>query len=1801
MTTSKLKITGARENNLKGITLELEHDTLTVLTGLSGSGKSSLAYGTVYAEGQRRYIETFSPYTRQFFDKVKKPQADLIEGVRPAIAIQQKNKVTNSRSTVGTMTNINDYLKTLWSNIATAICPTCGVPMSRWEAGTLAKHLLARVKAQGKTLLIGMPVILPEKITDRKNEIDRLVMLGYSRYYDPKLGTTGLLEESPEPALVGKNELLVILDRLTPDSTSEKRLRETLNQIFSGPGRAAIAIDTSQKSSNFLDAYKKARSASCQDHTITSESAVAEYRNSYICAVSGATIAPPKPVLFTFNHPLGACPTCRGFGNILAIDPLRCVPDPTLSIKAGALECLSVPAGKRQLQKIIKFCEAQDISITKPWSDLAESQKNLLFDHEGKDYSGIRAWFKRFERKLYKMQVRIFLSRYRTQFECPTCKGARLTPSALAYQVSGKTLSDLWEIPIADLIPWLISDQNARKERGDLVRQLKDLFDSVIVRLEFLESLGLGYLTLGRQSRTLSGGETQRVNLGAALGSDLISTHFVLDEPSVGLHPRDSAQLVRALRSLQEKGNSLLVVEHDPDCMAAADQIIELGPKAGNDGGKVVYSGPAQDWPGIVLKPRTANQTKPDFSKKLSIVRATARNLKNISFDIPLGYFVCLTGVSGSGKSTLVSEVIEKAFKLSEEKSQGSKSNENLVTGFDQLTQVLVVDQSSLAKSPRANIATYSGIWDTVRNLLASSEDAIRVGLSKSAFSFNVDGGRCPACKGAGFIKEDMQFLSDVYIQCEVCLGSRFQAKVLEVRYKGLNADQFLSMSIDDCLAFFAENKKIFELANTLSLLGLGHLRLGHPLSELSGGEAQRLKLVPFIEQSAKGTALLIFDEPTTGLHPHDVERLVDLLHLLRDRGHTVLCIEHNLQCVLASDWIIDLGPEAGAGGGEIVAQGTPAELSNPKKFPHSYTAQFLKLFVGGGSVVGRGKAQPASRKLLDQSQLTIRGAREHNLKNVDVAVPLDTIVALTGVSGSGKSSIAKDIIYAEGQRRYLDCLSPYARQFIKELKKPEIDGISNIKPTICVYQHTFQPSQLSTISSMSEINNFLRLLYAKIGTQFCPKHPEQAISPLSVTEIAEELCSIKADRVRILAPVIKQKKGIHRQIFERALAAEISEVRVDGVFARPGFFIEGLAKTKPHSIDFVVGSFNPKSAIKDLVQEAVTAALSLAGGTLVAVYGTTEKVFSLDRTCPVCKTGFFKLDPEDLSFHSKRGACKKCSGSGESSPGKSCPTCLGTRLSDVGRNVRFGGKNIFEINLLTCDELGDFLSEFKFSPREKEIATPIIQELKARIETLSNLGLDYLPLGRDCTTLSGGELQRLRLATAMGSPLTGSMYIFDEPSAGLHPLDNQRVLQRLKNLHQRGNSLLIIEHDSDSIRSCDYVIDVGPGGGKHGGEIVFSGPIAEFLNSAKTTTALELQSPISLSSGQTGGKAFKDLLKVTVHEKNNLKDLSVSIPLGALTTIAGVSGAGKSSLMHGVIVDAMEGIVGQRWSSAAGEITSSLPIERVLIVNQKPIGINSRSTPASYLGIWDEIRALFAMSVEAKSRGWGPNFFSYNTGKGRCQTCGGRGDVTLEMSFLPDAKTICEACSGRRFSEEANSISYLGLTISQALELTFEDAKSVFANHRKIHQPLRQACELGLGYLTLGQSSPTLSGGESQRIKLVAELGAQRRGHTLYVLDEPTTGLHRSDVARLAAVVKTLVQQGNSVIVIEHDADLIALADQVIELGPGPGAAGGKILFQGSPAELVKAKTPWGQILRKQLSHSDGQARQEIPARVSG
>ncbi|MCB0343530.1 MAG: excinuclease ABC subunit UvrA [Bdellovibrionales bacterium] len=1786
--TKSLSIRGARENNLKTLNLDIPHDKFVVLTGLSGSGKSSLAFDTIYAEGGRRYIETFSPYTRQFLDRLHKPDVDSITNVRPALALEQRNSIVNARSTVGTVTEINDYLKVVWAQAATAHCPNCSKKVTRDTPRSILERTLKLADKREGLLAAAFPVSLHGEAS-LESIRTTLQAEGFIRFYRSATGTIERLDELTDEdinAAEGSTTLLVIVDRLSladlagdslQSGRAHSRLLASLHQAYEMGSDSLALICISE----------------------SAEAKVFEYSNKLQCSNCKTAIAAPKPSIFSYNSPIGACGTCSGFGKILKIDRALCVPDKRKSIEDGAVVCWSTPATEWEFEELLSFCERESIPTDVAWKKLPQKSQDLIFDATRKvhGFTGILAWFKWLERKKYKMHVRVFLSRYRSESTCPDCGGSRLKSGALLYTLGGKKLPEIWSIPLDSLLSFF--EQHLSENLGDPA--VEPALLEVTSRLRYLCDVGLGYLTLDRQSKTLSGGEHQRVNLTTILGARLVNTTLVLDEPSIGLHPRDTARLLRIIRSLRDRGNTVLVVEHEEDVIRAADHVIDLGPNAGSGGGSIIFSGTpsqlaqeADSHTGRFLRGvssgRKADQNQSKLSRKIEIKGACAHNLKGIDVEIPLGGFTCLTGVSGSGKSTLAVECLIKPYeqlKNGTPLTQLTKSANSVIKGLkgiDSVSAVVLIDQSPVGKSPRSNSATYTKAWDIIRECLASTDDAVNLGLSKSAFSFNVDGGRCPECSGAGYHKIEMQFLADVYVECEACGGLRFTPKVQTIRYGGKSVTDFLAMTLDDTVKFFeelGEDERAAEVVNRLTPLldlGLGYLTLGQPLSKLSGGEAQRVKLASYLQSPNKERYLFVLDEPTTGLHAHDVQRLIQTLRKFTSAGHSILCIEHNTEVIRQSDWIIDLGPEGGEQGGEVVASGDPRQLlEDNAAVKRSYTLKALAGLLESAAEAG---VNETSDTVFIEDDIAVVGARHHNLKNITARIPRDSLSVITGVSGSGKSSLAFDIVFAEGQRRYIDSLSPYARQFIKQLQRPDVDAVSSLPPTVAISQKTAARLGLSTIATTSEIYQYLRLLFAKVGSQHCPDHDKKIVG-FNAEEITDLLVSrYSGKRLHLFAPVVSGRKGFYTELFNRALRADIIQARVDGKLVSIEENMR-LERHKLHYISLLVASAASSEKNRSLLLSAVEQCLLLGNGTLeVSVDDKKAKpeTMSTSRMCPVCKRGFAELDPQDFSFSSSRGVCETCSGKGELDSGKTCPDCGGARIKKLGRHVYIGGEPIHKLAQMTAPNLLSFIQKLSFDKRLDPIVKPIFEELEFRLDTIQSIGLDYLQLDRDTSTLSGGEAQRLRLARSLGSPLTGVAYVLDEPTIGLHPHDHEQLMQILFGLRDAGNTVIVVEHDEETIRLADHIIDMGPGGGSRGGRIVSSGTIEEILADKNSPTGKALRARTNAPAKQLARTSTKgwSFLELKGASANNLKRVNAKVPLGKLTVVAGVSGAGKSSLVHQCLIPAVFDSFGEAISDNIcwDEIRGDEAIERFVEIDQSPIGRTPSSCPGSYLKVFDDIRAAYAKLPDAIVRGWGKSHFSYNTSGGRCEECAGKGFSKIPMSFLPEAVTICESCGGSRYNDQTLELCYQGVPIGKLLQMTMDEVRELFRNHPRIRRPLDYVHHLGLGYLTLGQPTYTLSGGEAQRLKIAKELGSREAVNTLYVLDEPTTGLHMSDIDKLLSVLFELIKKGNTVVVIEHNLDVIRAADYLIELGPGPGERGGKIVFSGTPSSLASSKS---------------------------
>jgi excinuclease ABC subunit A len=1907
-------IRGARQNNLKNLHLELPTGELIVVTGVSGSGKSSLVFDTLYAEGQRRYVETFSPYARQFLDRMDRPQVDRIDGIPPAIAIDQTNPVRTSRSTVGTMTELNDHLKLLFSRAAQVYCRQCAAPVKRDSAQSIYGELSERLQAPGHNgarVVVTFPVPVPTNFGEAE-VLGLLEAQGYTRLFqrithsapvtEPAQGKSAkkkAAKKGRKSADEGQASVVLemIQDRFRFDNTDRERVIEALEAALRvGRGRVAVHV---------LEASNGGARSADNEAAPPASAATWRFSSDLHCADCDIHYREPTPSLFSFNSPLGACESCRGFGRIIGIDFGLVIPDESKTLKGGAIRPWQTESNRECQDDLIKYARKKNIPIDVPWRDLTEAQRQWVLEGEGswedKLWYGVRRFFAWLETKSYKMHIRVLLSKYRAYTPCTVCDGARLKTDALVWRLGTKAdakavlpdnlrfkpngvqwsdqqLTELPGIGIHELMLLPIDRCKQFFDRLALPAPLDEASDLVLReirgRFGYLLDVGLGYLTLDRQSRTLSGGEVQRINLTTALGTSLVNTLFVLDEPSIGLHPRDMGRVIDVMRRLKAAGNSLVVVEHDPQVMQAADKLIDVGPGPGEKGGEIVFFGePAEiakaersltaDY---LLGRKQVSEVLPGAARAaptaaLIVKGARQHNLKGIDVSIPLQRLVCVTGVSGSGKSTLIQDVLYPALRKHFGKPTEAPGEYDSIEGAENISAVVMVDQTSIGRTTRSNPASYVGAFDAIRKLFANEPLARERGYTIGTFSFNSGNGRCPTCGGNGFEHVEMQFLSDVYLRCADCNGRRYRGEILEIKLNrgpgpGRSIADVLDLTVSEAVQFFAGEREVLATLRPLAEVGLDYLRLGQPVPTLSGGEAQRLKLAGHLAESATARPddatpgkLFLFDEPTTGLHFDDIAKLLRAFRRLIAAGHSLLVIEHNLDVIAASDWLIDLGPEGGEAGGEVIAVGTPAEVM---KAPGSHTGKALREAESGWKIADQRTVVPlaATAHRPRANTISIHGAREHNLKNVDVELPRDKFIVVTGVSGSGKSTLAFDIVFGEGQRRYLESLNAYARQFVQPSSRPDVDAIFGIPPTVAIEQRTSRGGRKSTVATLTEIYHFLRLLYVKLGTQYCPDC-DVPIEPQSFESIFARVSrDYRGKSVSLLAPLVVARKGFYTDLAAWAAKKGYEQLRVDGELL-PTQSWPRLSRFQEHTIELPVATVQVSARNERELREALTTALDFGKGVVhlldesvkvkkapvakQAAKGSNAlaanaglSIFSTRRACPSCAKSFAELDPRLFSFNSKHGWCEGCYGTGlqirgfdEEQSGEEiwwnewfeqeaevCESCEGERLNPIARNVRFRDQSIASVTAQSVSDMRKQFNTLKLKGREGEISRDVLTEIHSRLAFLEDVGLGYLALDRSAPTLSGGEAQRIRLAAQLGSNLQGVCYILDEPTIGLHPRDNRILLDTLDKLAAKGNSLLVVEHDEETIRRADYVLDLGPGAGTRGGRVVAAGTASELERSPESVTgrllAQPLQHPIGKRREVTSRAPALVVKEASLH---NLRKQTCKVPLDRLTVVTGVSGSGKSTMARDVLHDNMRAALGRRrgakleWRGCK-EIAGWEQIERILEVDQTPIGKTPRSCPATYIGFWDAIRKVFAETPEARMRGYTPSRFSFNTAGGRCEGCEGQGMRKIEMSFLPDVRVVCDSCGGRRFNHDTLTVQYKGKSIGDVLMMSIEEAVDFFSAHPRIHHCLRLLQDVGLGYLTLGQQSPTLSGGEAQRIKLVTELSKVRESRmlrtpapgevveklpgTLYVLDEPTVGLHMADVEKLIHVLHRLVDAGNTVVVIEHDLDVIAEADWIIDLGPEGGAEGGKVVVQGSPDDILRAarESHTGRILKEFL-----------------
>lgn len=1634
--TDWITIRNAREHNLKGVDLRLPRQALVVVTGVSGSGKSSLVVDTIAREAQRRYLETFSSHARQAVGRMGSAAVDEITGLGPAVVVDQRTAVRSPRSTVGTLSELGDLLRLLFARLG------------------------------------------------------------------------------------------------RPQEIAGRRVRRSL---------------------------------------------------------------------FSFNSPEGACQACDGLGVQDVLDPSLLVADADRSIRGRAL-AVTTPNGYLMYSQVTlavldQVCHAHGFDIDTPWQDLSDEQRRVVL--YGSDAITVPYGKHPLESRLrwtgitprprqegtYKGIVPVMegilrrernpsVLRFCRRSTCEACGGSRLRPEAREVRLHGVSIAELAALEVAALDAWLggvawPSEDTPVAE--PVVRELR-------ARTALYRELGLGHLGLDRPSATLSGGEAQRLRLGALATAELRNLLVVLDEPTAGVHPRDVGRLLGVLRRLRDLGNTVLVVEHDPQVWAAADWLVELGPGAGAAGGWVVRSegqgagrqGSGERGEGRVPPP--AQELPGNGSGWMRVAGLSRHNLGCVEIRLATGRLNVVTGVSGAGKSSLVEELAERV-----ERGEVAAAP----------ARVVVVDADPIGRSSRSNPATYSGAAEVIRDLFARQPAARAQGLGKSAFSFNVPGGRCEACEGAGAEEVGMHFLGTVEVPCDVCGGRRFHADTLAVTWRGASIADVLEMPIGEAARFCAGEPKLARILGLLDELGLGYLPLGQPSPTLSGGEAQRLKLATELARADARPTLYVLDEPTVGLHPADVAVLLRALGRLCGAGHTVVVVEHDLDVVRAADHVIDLGPEGGRGGGEVVVEGSPTEVAACAR---SHTGAALRRLAEGALWASPPAAPAPDRR---SEPIALRGVRTHNLAGVDVRIPSRGLTAVTGVSGSGKSSLAFDTLHGEARARFLSCLPTRLRLAAGPSGDARLEGASGLSPTVAVRQHRPSRNPRSTVGTLTGAAELVRLLLARAGVRHCPSCGEALAGgscPGCGFEGLPELWSshFSPSNQHTACPGCHGLGVVRRCDPARLVthpgrplsAGAMDGTRIGRFFGEPdGQHVAALL-----------------AAGRALGVDVSTPWAELGTGAReLAMHGAGELELEVEwRYRRGKREGTHRFRGRWIGFAGlveQEYARVHADARGEAIEPllveRRCAACGGGGLVPELLAVRFAGRSVAELLGMPAALLARWLGERDAEPgwlaaRERVVSAEARAALARRLGRLEAVGLGYLSLDRRASTLSGGEAQRVGLAALPDLGLTGLVCVLDEPTAGLHPRDTARLLDLLRALVGAGNALVVVEHDLDVVRAADHVVELGPGAGGDGGRVVTSGPPAALIENPRSPTGPFL-------AGRPAPRAARRSLRPGVvirgARANTLQRLDLSIPAGGLVAVTGVSGSGKSSLVLEVLAPSLARLPDvQPVECDAVEVVE--PFSGLLVAGRGLLAGSPHSSPGTLVGALDALRAMLARTPEARAAGLDASAFSTAVPGGRCEACEGTGQVRVSMDFLPDVWVRCESCQGARFAPEVLVCRLGGRSIAELMEATVHETAAAFAAVPEVAGPLACLEELGLDYLRLGQPALTLSGGERQRLELALALQPTEAGRRLVLLDEPTRGLHPADVERLLLVLDRLLAAGHSLVVVEHDLAVIAAADHVIDLGPEGGDGGGRLVAAGRPEDVAACElSHTGRALRARLA----------------
>lgn len=1857
-----------RVHNLKGVDLELPSGELVVFTGISGSGKSSLAFDTLFVEGQRRYVESLSTYSRRQMGDLAKPDLEFASGITPTLSIEQKSVGRSPRSTVGTLTEIYDYLRVLYARIAIPHCPVSGMPVASQSKERIIRTV--QTLPEGNTWIFLSPQAKGKK-GEFKEEFEAWLRRGFTR-----VQVDGEMVRLDEKMALDKNvshHVDLVIDRIRSSPEEANRIAEAVTTALQESGGQLLLQNIETKEELFFSL-----------HSYSPE--------------SGLSYDALEPHHFSFNSTHGMCDSCLGLGRVQEFD-LEKIIDPKKSIAEDCCEVASSCATVKYGNIYRNLAEIGGFDLETPWYKLPTAAQKLFLYGTEKKWTRMHfihpltgaEWTDhvRWRGVLYEAKSRFFEAKsdgYRSKMGklmkeglCPDCQGERLKPFPRAALLGGRRIGELARFTLDELTHFF-----SRLKLSPLEHKIgEELIKEILARVSFLKEVGLEYLTLDRTSPSLSGGEAQRVRLASQIGSGLVGVTYILDEPSIGLHPSDNLKLIRTLEALRDKGNTVVVVEHDEETILAADRVVDFGPGAGVLGGRILVNGSVEDLlasPDSITGSYLAGKNTIPLPKKrrkkgkgqLLIKGASHHNLKNVDAAIPLGLFVAITGVSGSGKSSLISDILFPALSNRLQRSELQVGSHLSLEGVQNIDKVIQIDQTPIGRNPRSNPATYIKLFDEIRELFATLPESRARGYLPGRFSFNVKEGSCPECKGMGMLKIDMDFMEEEWVECPLCQNRRFDPETLSVHFKGKTIYDVLEMDVEAASIHFDSIPSIRHKLEVLKKVGLHYLKLGQSSTHLSGGEAQRIKLAKELVRPSGGKALYILDEPTTGLHLHDIKALLQVLHELVERGNTVLVIEHHMEVVKTADWVIDLGPGGGERGGKIIAEGPPEKIAACDSPTGKALHATLQLFSG---VSCKTHLRPRSSSKQATEYLRVENVEQNNLKRVSASIPRGKITVCTGPSGSGKSSFAFETIYAEGQRRYTDSLSPYARQFVKQMPKPKCSLIEGLSPAIAIEQKAHAGNPRSTVGTMTEIYDYLRLLYARLGTPHCPETGEP-IKAISKQYVIERLLDMKeGTKLQILAPIEIKKHETFPQLVERLKREGYVRIRLNHVYYDLDDPVETFPfdKKKKNELCLVIDRIKIDSSQQIRLAEAIEQASNVGKQKLLVALEEKDLFYNLAFSVESTGKSYPEITPQSFAFNKTEGMCPDCMGLGitygahlEASPlfrsmtvdlllhrlishgrvlekllawlesqgvelylplseqsakatqlllkgsktpftwgslqltwkginqtlaelgqwGKGewkeallpllneqvCGACQGERLHPLARAVTLNGLSIGAMTRLPIYDALKWVAELP-SSGEAKVIEEVKQQVINRLNFLARIGLGYLALERKAPSLSGGEAQRIRLARQLGSGLTGVLYVLDEPTVGLHPYDNVKLNQALKHLKELGNTLLLVEHDPLTMQIADHVLEFGPGAGAKGGQLIAEGAYPAVFDSPHSLTGQYLRGNREIPFPEKIRKSSGDFLAVRHACQHNLQNISCKIPIGLFTCITGVSGSGKSTLLHDVIAPAVtQGLLTKdKIVLEKTEVSGISHFDRVISVDQNPVGSTIRSDVMTYVEALDQIRSFYAKLPTAIARGLQPKNFSYNHLKGMCTSCWGLGFKKIEMHFLPSVKVVCDDCKGLRLNPLSLSVTYQGKSVGDLLDLTVEEAASFFGNHPKIVKILNTLISVGLGYLKLGQATASLSGGEAQRMKLSRELAKRSRGKTLYLIDEPTTGLHASDVEKLLPVLHRLVNEGNTLIVVEHHTDLIKNADYVIDLGPGAGSEGGKIVASGTPADIAK------------------------------